>query len=191
MNRVSNKITTLLVGMGVLPLALFAQMPPALKISTSAGQVAIIDSTGTGTVTFSGTCTLATCTTNLGPAVTPGIVVWGGTLGTFSITSATGASKPALGPTPDQDLGVSVITTAAGTLTVQWSDTGFNTPSITDGSLNVHGTVTSGKADMMAYAGYFDSTNTLFGTPASGKVGEIDFSNTSGLFGPSSQSGSV
>jgi len=73
------RLTTSTLVIGVLALVgaplSRATTPPALKLSDTAGDSVTIDSTGAGTVTCVGTCS-----TTLGPIVSPGSVVWGALL---------------------------------------------------------------------------------------------------------------
>jgi hypothetical protein len=134
--------------MAALPLALFAETPPALLLSDGVGDMVLIDSSGAPP-----TCT-AVCTT-VAYSVTAGTITWKGVLGPFGTVAnpivVVGQSKPVLGPEPFEDLSVTAnTTTAGGTLTAQWSDTNFTLPGATGGMLTVGGLVTQGTATTMA-----------------------------------------
>ena len=144
----------------LLTSAIFAAAPPALSVQDSGGRTASIDATGV--VVFGGACTPASCTTQI-VNVSVGQIVWGGTIGTFSITAAVGLTKPAIVPTPSLDLNLQRLTTTAdGTITFRWSDTDFNYSGITGGHLAVGGLLRGNGSS--TYQAYFDNTNTLFGT---------------------------
>ena len=104
----------------------WALTPPALTLSDGTNTVTI-DSTGTVTLT----CTPSTACSTTASSVSAGVVMWGGTIGNFTVTRVTGSSKPAVGSAagaPKIDLGTGEITNngaANGTLTISWSDTGF------------------------------------------------------------------
>ncbi len=133
---------------------------PALKLTDSLGNTIVID--GNGVATYGGNCTPTTCTTT-SVTVAPGFTTWAGTIGAFSLGAVAGTTKPASTPNPSQDLSLQSITTATGgTLTIQWTDTGFNYSDIGSATIAAGGVVHgSGSA---TFASYFDNTNVPFGT---------------------------
>ena len=139
----------------------FAQTPPALKLTTGSGQVALID--GTGAVTFSGACTPAVCQTTFVGAL-PGQLQWNGTIGTFSVGFVLGVTKPALDQ-PSMDLTIGHLTTTAqGSITFQFSDKDFTNLGVSGGTLQADGSVTTTGHDSATFSAYFDNTNTVLGT---------------------------
>jgi hypothetical protein len=133
-----------------------ANTPPVLQISDGSN-IATIDNTGT--VSFSGACTPATCTTTTVTAG-PGVVRWGGTIGSFSLILAIGVS---FGPsTPTLDLAIEDLTTTAdGSITFKWTDTNFNTPT-TGSTFTANGTLTGGGS--ATFSAFLDNNNIEFGT---------------------------
>ncbi len=114
-------------------------------------------------MTFGGTCTPTTCTTSI-ITTSNGVVTWGGKLGTFTIASITGASKPAIGPNPDMDVNIqNLVASAGGTLTVDWTDVGFTMPDAASVAMAAGGLITN---STISFTAYFDNTNTPFGTGA-------------------------
>ena len=130
---------------------------PALTLSDNYGDSVTIDA---GTAVCAGACSTSGSSTS-----TPGNISWSGTLGVFTISVAGGQTKPALQP-PQIAMTLRVTTGAFGaganssTLTAQWSDNGFNGtgPVTMVASDSLSGSVT------VAYSGYVDSSNSLFGT---------------------------
>ena len=156
-----------------------AATPPALRITVNTGQGAVIDAAGT--VVFSGTCTPVTCTTAAGyPQITSGQTLWSGKLGTFTVRTAIGVTKPTAIPSPSEDLDLQQIaTTADGIIKFEWTDVDFNYTDITGGQLQAggsrKGTVSS------TYSAYFDGSNTQFGTGTlAATVGPLTTSSFSG-----------
>jgi hypothetical protein len=128
-------------------------VPPILTISDGQGNSVTVDSTGNAICT-------GTCTPNGGMAY-PGVVGWTGQLGNFNIYGGiAGVSKPADPPSEiDIQTGGIQAGSQAGTLTVQFTDTGFT---------GINSTATMSEAPTMSagtiqYASYVDNTNTPFG----------------------------
>ena len=158
--------------------------PPILRLTTSSGHIATIDSTAT--VVFSGACTGATCTTSFVGA-SSGQIFWSGSVGTFSIRLTVGLTKPILFPSPSEDLNIQAVsTTADGTITFEWTDTNFQTPGITSGTLQVGGVLTGNGNS--TYKAYFDDTNAPFALSIPvgtvGPLGTGSFSGTASGPGP-------
>ena len=137
----------------------FALTPPALQLADNLGDIITIDSTGT--VTAGGSCTASSCKTTT-VAVASGSVTWTGTIGPFSVFSASGQTKPALA-SPNIDVAVGSVQTAAtgGTLTISWTDVGFTGSG--PAYVNETTTFTSGSGSVI-YNSYVDNTNVPFGT---------------------------
>jgi hypothetical protein len=155
--------------------ASYALTPPALKMSDGANTVTI-DSTAA--VTFSGACTPATCSTSI-LSVQSGSVIWGGKLGSFSISVAAGLTKPLAVPNPSMDLSLQSISTATGgTLTIEWTDINF-TPAVTTIASAIGGAM-SGSGSILAKT-YSDAANAPFGQALlAGTVGPFSSSPFSG-----------
>ena len=143
----------------------FAATPPALIISDNVGNSITIDSVPTATC-------IGVCTTNAGPIVQPGKILWAGTLGTFTIDIVAGLSKPALAP-PEISLSFLLESgSTPGTLTLKWSDTGFTGSG--PATMTVAQTPTG--TGSITYTSYIDGSNTLFGTGTQvGVIGPLDF----------------
>ena len=139
------------VAIGVLSVASVCAQP-AMTLSDGANSITI---TSTGP-----TCTAGTCSTSAWSA-SSGNIVWSGSLGTFTIMSANGRTKPGLVDSVDLAIGTVTTGAAGGTLTVQWSDNGF-LGSGTGSSFTFGGTILPGNAATSNY--YVDNTNALFGT---------------------------
>ncbi len=147
------------LAMGSAPLR--ADTPPVLKISDNNNDVMTVDDTGN--VVFSGSCTPSTCQTS-SIQHQPGYIVWGGTIGPFTVTFTVGTTEGAQNTaSPQMDLSINQLTTnTGGTITFQWTDTNYTTPSITGTTLLANGTMFgSGTATFVAYT---DNTNAEFGT---------------------------
>ena len=147
------------LAMGSAPLR--ADTPPVLKISDNNNDVMTVDDTGN--VVFSGSCTPSTCQTS-SIQHQPGYIVWGGTLGPFTVTFTVGSTEGAQNAaSPQMDLSIQQLTTTTGgTITFQWTDINFNTPGITGTTLLANGTMFgSGTATFVSYT---DNTNAEFGT---------------------------
>jgi uncharacterized repeat protein (TIGR01451 family) len=133
-----------------------------MRISDNAGNVVTIDATGT--VVFSGnaSCTAnVTCLTQISSSV-PGQIFWQGRIGSFTISSEVGSTKPLVTP-PVIDLQVhQLTTTSGGSITIQWTDTGFTAPGGTTGFMAGGGSFTANTS--ISYTGYMDNTNVPFGT---------------------------
>jgi hypothetical protein len=153
-------------------------------LGAASGGLFICDNAGDSiTISTTGTVTcVGTCTTTIGPYSPAGEVLWGGKLGPFSINLAIGQTKPSL---PGAETNVSLmVSTAAkgGTLTVEWTDTGFTGPTST-ATMSVANTIAG--SVLASYTGHTDSNNVAFGT--GGTVGTLGpFSATTGgsLAGP-------
>jgi hypothetical protein len=144
----------------LLPVA-HADTPPALRVTANTGEVATIDAAGV--VSFTGTCIAATCSTSQLQLIDPGEFVWGGKVGAFRIIATIGITKPDTVPTPSTHLSLQHLTTTAdGTVTFEWTDVNFNYTGITGGQLAGSGTITGNVT--ANFTGYFDNSNTEFGT---------------------------
>src|SRR5579885_1383653 len=173
-----------LVSIGILG-ALFSPMsfsatPPELVLSDGLGNSVTIDATGAATC-------VGTCTTSSSSAAF-GSVNWSGTLGVFTVNTATGNSKPVL--TPPQ-IRVSLLAqtgAGGGTLTLKWSDVGFDG----SGPSTMTAAITPAGSSSATFTSYVDDTNTLFGTGTTvGTLGPLNASNAfgtaNGLPGPTAQ----
>ena len=121
----------------------------------------------TGTVTFGGTCTAATCFTSILAFPMSGQITWGGTLGSFSVSATVGTTKPATDPSnPELDVSLQRLTAnsggGGGTLTIQWTDTGFQPAGVLTATTSAGG-IFSGNANVVLKT-YIDNTNAAFGT---------------------------
>jgi hypothetical protein len=154
--------------------AAYAATPPELSLSDGSGNSVNIDSTGA--VTCVGACSTSFVTA---PA---GSISWSGTVGAFTVNIISGQTKPTL-PPPQINLGFLVSTgaTGGGTLTVKWTDTGFDGlgPVTMSAANTLNGSVSA------TYTGYVDNTNTPFGvgTPV-GSIGPFTSTNSGTLTGP-------
>jgi hypothetical protein len=132
-----------------------AWTPPVLMFSaTSAGVTYSVTIYSSGTVVYGGACSAVVCPGV--PVIGPGYIVFTGTVGPFAIINAAGETKPYLA-SPSIDLGLGTVTsTAAGTLTAEFTDVGFDAtgPVV----LNV---LTGGTP--ATYTAYIDPNNAEFG----------------------------
>ena len=90
----------------------------------------------------------------------PGVVTFVGTLGVFNLNVTTGATKPTL-PLVEMDLNSINNASAAGILTIKFSDTGYNLP-MNGAVFNAGGTLPTGASAI--FDAYYDNGNVLFGT---------------------------
>lgn len=116
----------------------------------------------------------------------PGVVTFSGPLGAFTVNVTTAITEPALGSASFAILDLNSVNVSGGpgTLTIEASHRGYTGPlpgGIYPASLNVGGTAPPGGT--VSFAGFLDSTNTLFGTAV--PLGAL------GPFGPGAFSGSV
>lgn len=106
-----------------------------------------------------------------------GVVTWIGSVGVWTVNVDTGITKPAFGSAdnPFMDLAFVDISSAAGTLTLKFSETGFT--KLGTASSLIGGT-TSGT---VSYSTYWSATNTLFAMDnllsSSGSLGGGAYSN--------------
>jgi len=115
-----------------------------------------------------------------------GVVTWSGALGVWSINVTTGITKPSSGSAaiPSMDLNSTDMSTAAGTLTIKFSDTGFG-PSPAGWQFldniggTTHGTVVATQ--------YYDALNRDF----SNYPNAANLIATLGPFGPPAGGGSI
>jgi hypothetical protein len=107
-----------------------------------------------------------------------GILTFNGGIGAFFINFTTGLSKPALGTATSPDLDLLSVDVSGGTgiLTIQQTDTDFNSNSSWLAAMRIGG-VTTGS---VTYTTYFDTTNTPFGPSGSNIGGALGF--TPGAF---------
>jgi hypothetical protein len=108
-----------------------------------------------------------------------GVVAYAGSLGNFILNVAIGSSKPALGSASDPQINLySVDITGwhgGGTLTLRLSDTGFTSTGITNFSIGMSGSMSSGGS--LLYNAFEDNSNTAFGTTTS--ICSLSFTTTS------------
>ncbi|HEY6347718.1 MAG TPA: putative Ig domain-containing protein [Bryobacteraceae bacterium] len=156
-----------------------ALVPPALTPSDNAGNSVTID--GTGAATCAGSCT-----TMISGAGSPGALTWSGQLGLFTISAASGQSKPALSP-PQINLTLLVTTgswsgsTSNPVLHAMWSDVGFSGT----GPMTMAVSPLIPERDFNAvYTGYVDNTNALFGTGTTvGTIGPTNIGSSTTITG--------
>jgi len=99
--------------------------------------------------------------------ITPGIVQWTGSLGTWTDVSVTGYSKPAVGSAAKPELDSHVGSLGAGSLTILASEIGFGPASGTiQFQATVGGTFASNASGQFKY--FLDTGNTLFGPGGTG-----------------------
>lgn len=154
-----------------------ALTPPALEL-VSGTTTLIIDSTGTCYSSLSPLTVLNPCP-GLPVTTTAGVISWSGTIGNFIVTSVIGTTTPKI-TGPAIDLGTTLATTGAGTLTISFTETGF-TGGDNPGSMSIVGPSTG-----VSYTGYISNTNAAFGTTS-----EVATANGPGLAtgpGPASTS---
>jgi hypothetical protein len=109
-----------------------------------------------------------------------GAVTWVGSLGTWTINVDTGTTKPALGSAvnPRMDLAFLGVSGGAGSLRIQFSETGFG-PAMGGGLSQIGGT-TEGT---VSFANYYDGANTL--------LAETTLINGGGPLGPGAFSDNI
>jgi hypothetical protein len=129
-------------------------------------------SDGTNSVTVDSTGVIATTghvVTTVALVGTPGVITWDGCLGgsgtscTGGLTTnvTTGTTKPASVAPAIMDLNsINVDSGGADTLTIEWSDSGFNLP----GGFLMIGGGTAAATSTMTYTAYVNSNNALLGT---------------------------
>lgn len=89
-----------------------------------------------------------------------GEVLWSGSIGVWNVVVDTGITKPLSGFSainPGLDLGFSVVSTGAGSLTMTWSDTGFG-PSSGNFDASIGGTLNRAGGSI-AYSTFYDTAN--------------------------------
>ena len=126
---------------------------------------------------FDGTTTITVVDGGVGDSnAAAGAVTWVGTIGVWSVNVSTGITTPVTTPPyPHLDLNSQDTSTAAGTLTIKWSDTG--NPANNKGmTLNIGGTVESVTSASLTYRLYGDAGNTALATTT--------LLGTDGPFGP-------
>lgn len=91
-----------------------------------------------------------------------GVVSYNGSLAGWDINITTGFTKPVLGTadSPLMDLASANLSGGAGTLTIEFTDTDFTLPGLTNAGAAIGGT-TDGS---ISYATFYDGGNTAFGT---------------------------
>ena len=118
-----------ILGLAMVAVPSSAATPPAMTLVTSDGYSVAFDSTGT--VTYGGLCTATLCHTtvvvgNGANGYASGLIVWFGTVGTFT-GSITGQTKPAV-VSPEIDILISQLQNtgaSSATVTISWTDVGF------------------------------------------------------------------
>src|SRR6516164_5986014 len=148
-----------LLALGMVP-AVDGQTPPILTLSDGDGNIVSVDSTGA--VTYGGNCVVPTTCSTTSVFIASGQVSWLGKIGVFNkLQSDSGVTKPAAGSLV-MDLNIKqVTTTAPGTITIKWTDTGF-TPAPVTGVVAVGGTISG--TGTVNFAAYMDNSNAPFGT---------------------------
>jgi VPDSG-CTERM motif len=97
---------------------------------------------------FDGTTTITVQDNGMGDGdARPGVVSWSGTIGVWNLNIDTGITKPQIGSAtqPQMDLNFTAQSTAAGTLTLTFTDSGFNASGVgvdTIGGTQPNGSVT-------------------------------------------------
>ena len=143
-----------------------ANATAALRICDGLGNCLTADDTTAG-----GTATATGASAGGIFAAAPGSVTIIGHVGVFNVNVDTGLTKPVIGGTkdPNMDLSLQTVSTAAGTLTVQWSDAAPPGFLLTPGVAKAHaggtnGGTTTAAGNKIVYTTSFDSTTpgTLF-----------------------------
>jgi hypothetical protein len=160
-------IVTMTVAIGVWT----AQATPTLKLDDGLGNVVTI-ADGSG-FDLNGNA---------------GVVNWQGSLGVWTVNITTGVTKPAQGSAlaPYMDISTYNSSSAAGSLTIWFSEVGFG-PNVSAASFyaSMGGTTTPGITDA-AYL-YADAGNALFGTGT--QILQLGPFNTAGFSGSSTGMG--
>lgn len=139
----TNAVAALVAGATVLA-AGQAGASPTLTLTSDATSITIADE-GAGDAFFGA-----------------GAVTFIGTVGVFNVNVSTGLTKPVLGTAdwPNMDLGSVNVSTAAGTLVIEFSDTGFTGFDGIGALENLIGGTTQGST---AFEVWVDADNALFG----------------------------
>jgi PEP-CTERM motif len=139
-----NAVAALVAG-GTLLAAGQASATPTLKLMSDATLITVADE-GPGDAFFG----------------QPGVITFFGTVGVFNINVSTGLTKPALGTAdwPNMDLNSVNASTAAGTLVIEFSDTGFTGFDGIGSLASLVGGTTQGST---AFEVWVDADNALFG----------------------------
>ena len=126
---------------------------------------------------FDGTTTITVVDGGVGDSnPNAGAVTWVGTIGVWSVNVTTGVTGPVTTPPyPHLDLSSQDTSTAAGTLTIKWSDTG-NPASNKGMTLLVGGTLETVPGASLIYRLYGDAGNAALATTT--------LLGTDGPFGP-------
>jgi hypothetical protein len=142
-----------------------ANATAALKICDGLGNCLTADDT-----TLGGTATATGAASGIFAASTGSVTIIG-KVGVFNVNVDTGLSKPIIGSTmdPNMDLSLQTVSTAAGQLTVQWSDAAPPGFLLVPGTAVAHaggtnGGTTTAAGNTIAYTTSFNSTTpgTLF-----------------------------
>jgi hypothetical protein len=115
---------------------------------------------------------------DLNPAI--GAVTWLGTLGVFTMNVTTGLSKPVLAGNPHMDLNTIDVSTAAGILVIEFTDTDWQ------GVGNIGMAIGGTAAGTVTYDVKADPLNNPFGGGVVGSLGPFGpgaFSGTTAAFG--------
>ena len=139
-----------------------AQATLQLALDAGGGNTALVTDNASGDLDF-----------------TQGVVAYAGSLGNFLLNVAIGSSKPALGSASDPQINLySVDVTGwrgGGTLTLRLTDTGFTSTAMTNFSIGISGSMSSGGT--LLYSAFEDNSNTAFGTAS--PICSLSFSATS------------
>jgi hypothetical protein len=140
-----------------------------LSLVNGANSVTILQN---GTVTTTGAVSLFSA-----PVANGNLISFAGSIGSWLVNVTTGLSSNSMGSPGVIDLNsVNVASSAAsGALTMTFSQ--MNNPvSFPGWNLTMGGT--SSNMTSVAYSAYVSATNTLFGTPASGLIGQLAFTTS-------------
>jgi hypothetical protein len=151
MKTTQSTICASLLGLAILGLQLGLPAPasatPTIRLTQGLNTVTITDGSG------------------LDQSAVAGVVVFIGTVGSYTVNVNTGITKPFQGSAqhPYMDIGGSNIGT--GTLTIEFSETSFtgNTAGLLGVQANFGGTLNAGVTNSISYRSYLDVSNGLFG----------------------------
>ena len=150
MKTTTSTVYASLLGLAILGLQLgvpeYASAIPTIRLTQGLNTVTITDGSG------------------LDQSAVAGVVVFVGTVGTFTVNVNTGITRPFQGSAqhPYIDIGGSNIGT--GILTIEFSETGFtgNTAGLLGVDAKFGGTLNTGATNSISYASYIDVSNGLF-----------------------------
>ena len=113
-----------------------------------------------------------------------GVITWIGTLGVFTVNVTTGITKPVFGEDPHMDLSSVDVSTGAGTLVIEFTDTGWT--GLQGIKMNIGGTT----GGTVKYEVKSDPANNPFGGAVVGTLGPFNGPAFSGT-GSASASGTA